>query len=318
MEFCRWKSEVGWNHEIDEVDHSLFKLVTYEYTHTRIPCTYHICSKPKAIPLILQSFLQNRTFKVKVVNHHSTSHRQDNGILQGSPLSGILFMIAINEITNLIHSPFNWILFVDDLSIHLRSSNSQRAHPILQNAVNLTQDWLWPHGSRISSTKTNLLTKNNRPPPSLPPLYLNGNAIPLVDMIKFLGRIFHLRHSWLPRNIRFIKARCLRALNVLKMLSHPIRGCNQRVLLPLYQSLVRSILNYGSPIYDVAPTSHLELLDPVQNSAIRIATGAFRTSPAINQSLRPCWHPSPPISQTNPHGKTPHRYPPTSWHTHLW
>jgi len=88
-------------------------------------------------------------------------------------------MIVINEITNLIHSPLNRILFVDDLSIHLRTSNPQRAHRIPENAVNRIQDWLSRHGFRISSTKTNLLifAKNNRTLP-YPSLYLNGNAMP--------------------------------------------------------------------------------------------------------------------------------------------
>jgi len=35
-----------------------------------------------------------------------------------------------------------------------------------------------------------------------------------------------------------------------------------------------------APIYGLAPPSHLALLDPVQNAAIRICTGAFHTSHA--------------------------------------
>jgi len=36
------------------------------------------------------------------------------------------------------------------------------------------------------------------------------------------------------------------------------------------------------PIYSLAPKSQLALLDPLQNSAIRICTGTFRTSPHLS------------------------------------
>ena len=68
----------------------------------------------------------------------------------------------------------------------------------------------------------------------------------------------------------------------LKILAHPTKGCNRKTLLPLYQSFIRSVIDYGSPVYGLTPPSQLNLLKPAQNSALRIATGAFRTSPAIS------------------------------------
>ena len=54
----------------------------------------------------------------------------------------------------------------------------------------------------------------------------------------------------------------------------PHTGCKRNRLIPVYQTLIRSILDYGSLIYSLAPKSQLALLDPIQNSAIRICTGA--------------------------------------------
>jgi len=75
----------------------------------------------------------------------------------------------------------------------------------------------------------------------------------------------------------------LRALNDLEYLAHPNTGCNRKVILPLYLSLIQSILDYGSPVYGLTPPSHLSLLDPDQNAAIRICTGAFCTSPQFSR-----------------------------------
>ena len=94
-----------------------------------------------------------------------------------------------------------------------------------------------------------------------------------------LCSIFHNLHTWIP-HIKTTEAKCLRALNILKFLFYPKYGCSRRILLLLYSTFVRYILNYGSPVYGLASPTQLKLLDPVQNAALRIATGAFRTSPA--------------------------------------
>jgi len=106
-------------------------------------------------------------------------------------------------------------------------------------------------------------------------------ANPQSDFVKLLGLLFQSNHSSI-RHIKSIKAKCLRPLNLLKILAHPTKGCNRKTLLPLYQSFIRFVIDYGSPVYGLAPPSQLNLLEPVQNSALRIATGAFRTSPAIS------------------------------------
>ena len=56
-------------------------------------------------------------------------------------------------------------------------------------------------------------------------------------------------------------------------------GADRKVLLRLYRSLVRSQLDYGSIVYGSAPKSYIQMLEPVQNQALRICLGAYRTSP---------------------------------------
>ena len=46
----------------------------------------------------LQDFLQNRTCQVRVGNAVSTVRSPENGTPQGSPLSPLLFLIAINDL----------------------------------------------------------------------------------------------------------------------------------------------------------------------------------------------------------------------------
>jgi len=67
------------------------------------------------------------------------------------------------------------------------------------------------------------------------------------------------------------------SINYLEVFFTSYPRCNRKVLLPLYQFLVRSILDYGSSIYGLAPSSQLALLDTTQNVAFRITTGTLCT-----------------------------------------
>ena len=88
--------------------------------------------------------------------------------------------------------------------------------------------------------------------------------------------VFDTKLSFLP-HIRALKARCLKALNVLKMLA--ATGADSTVLLQLYRALVRSKLDYGSTVYSSARKSYVKLLDPVHHQGLRLSLGDFRTSP---------------------------------------
>ena len=106
--------------------------------------------------------------------------------------------------------------------------------------------------------------------------YLYGSLIPVVEDFKFLGVLFDLKLSFIP-HIKHLKAKCLKALNLLKVLSHTDWGADRTVLLQLYRSLIRSKLDYGSIVYGSARPSYISSLDTVQHQGLRLALGAFRT-----------------------------------------
>ena len=70
----------------------------------------------------------------------------------------------------------------------------------------------------------------------------------LLRILNFLGIIFDRKLSFIP-HIKYLKAKCLKALNLLKVLSHTNWGADRTVLLQLYRSLIRSKLDYGSIVY---------------------------------------------------------------------
>lgn len=161
------------------------------------------------------------------------------------------------------------------------TNNLQQTHRLLQKTIQQIQIWTTNHRFRSSATKTSLVILHRQKTiPRLSPLLIRENQIPLITTTKFLGIYFDSRLSWLP-HIEKTKDKCLRYMNVLKYLAHPNTGCSRNILLHTYQTMIRPIHDYSSPIYEFAAKSHLKLLDTIQTTCIRIATGAFRTSPSL-------------------------------------
>ena len=112
-----------------------------------------------------------------------------------------------------------------------------------------------------------------------PTLLLNGTAVPVVEETKFLGVVFDCKLSFIP-HIKVLTDKCTKALKVLRVLAHTSCGADQETLLHLYRSLIRSKLDYGCTVYGSARSSYLRMLDPIQNYALRLCLGAYRTCPA--------------------------------------
>ena len=152
----------------------------------------------------------------------------------------------------------------------------------LQQCINRIEDWATSNGFKFSKSKTQCVHFCKlRKVHNDPVLYLYGSPIPVVEESKFLGVIFDRKLSFIP-HIRYLKAKCLRALNLLKVLSHTSWGADRFTLLHLYRSLVRSKLDYGSIVYGSARKSYLQILDTVHHQGLRLALGAFRTSPVTS------------------------------------
>ena len=173
------------------------------------------------------------------------------GVPQGSILSTTLFYIIINSIMNCLDPKTDGSLYmyVDDFCMCYRSTSMRTLERHLQQGINRIEDWALKNGFKFSKLKTQCVHFCQlRKIHDDSELYLYGSLIPVVDGFKFLGLIFDRKLSFIP-HIKYIKAKCLKALNLLNVLSHTNWGADRTVLLQLYRSLIRSKLDYGSIIY---------------------------------------------------------------------
>ena len=112
-------------------------------------------------------------------------------------------------------------------------------------------------------------------------LHLDGFPIPIVPTQKYLGLLLDSKLNFGP-HVDSIRNRCLRRLNILRCIAGQNWGADRTTLLRFYTSLIRPILEYNSFLFDNISQTRKASLEAVQNQAIRIITGAFRTSPTCS------------------------------------
>ena len=109
-------------------------------------------------------------------------------------------------------------------------------------------------------------------------IFIENSQIEFYESIKFLGLHFDQHLNW-KAHVMQVKAKALKALNILKKLSHTTWGADRETMLKLYKVTVLPVLEYGSQVYASASKSVLKLLDPIHHLGLRLSTGAFRSSP---------------------------------------
>ena len=220
-----------------------------------------------------------RTFRVRCRSVHSDTYTLQNGLPQGSCLSPMLFNIMINDIFDTIPAGISHSLFADDCAIWCTDRDSQHSIPRLQQALDRIENWSGKNGFIFSATKSAVMTftKNTRMLQAAD-LYLSGHIIPRVPSFKFLGIVLDSRLG-MAKHIEHVKSKCAKRMNLFRCIAGTEFGADRKTLLQLYKTLILPIIEYGAVIYAGASDNVLKKLDTIQNTFIRIAIGAMKTSP---------------------------------------
>ena len=165
----------------------------------------------------------NRSFNVRIGSTLSDTFEQEQGVPQGSILSPTLFNININSIVKCVNDTDS-SLYVDDFGIFYKSKNLENIEFRLQRCLNKVETWATENGFKFSKTKTQCVhfcQLRGLHPDQVLNSY--GSPIPVVEEANFLGLLFDKKLSFIP-HIKALKAKCLKALGVIKVLSNTNGG----------------------------------------------------------------------------------------------
>ena len=237
----------------------------------------------------LKNFVKNRTFSVRCGSTYSQPIKQEHGLPQGSPLSPTLFLILINDIFDGIFdisNNFGCSMYADDLAVWFTHPSVDIANRYIQRALNEIQNWCDKWGIEIAPNKSATLIFSNNLVNVTPytPLRLNNNVIPVVNSFKYLGIVLDRRLTF-SAHIDHIKQKCSRRLNLLRSISGTTWGADRKTLLYLYTSLIRPVIEYNAFLFDNISTTQSNRLEVIQNAALRVATGALKTTNTYTMNI---------------------------------
>ncbi|KAI5738278.1 hypothetical protein M8J77_004905 [Diaphorina citri] len=227
----------------------------------------------------IQNLHQDRTFLVRVGTVYSDPKQQEHGICQGLSISCTLFLIAINDITQNIHPKVDGCIYADDCTLFMKSKYTSEIETCMQSSLDNITNWSNTSGFLFSPQKCNAIhfckkrKVHNHPNLSISDLPLN-----FVDTIKLLGLYFDKKLTFKTHLLQ-IKSDCIKRINLMKLFCNIKWGADYKSLLQLYRGFIRSKLDYASTVYGSAPVSSLKMLDSIHHQGIRLALGAFKSSP---------------------------------------
>ena len=225
-------------------------------------------------------FLTGRNFKVVVGGTFSNTFSISTGVPQGAVSSPTLFNIAMHDVPRTPQVVTS--VFADDVSMYTVQKTLADAESVLQEAVNQFRQWCLTWGLEVNPGKSSLMYFSRKRFFRLPAVLYGDELIPIKKQKLFLGLLLDSPSlTWEP-HVNLVRQKCSKRLNLLKALGHSKFGCSRRVLMRLYTACIRSVIDYGYPIYGSTSPTNYSKLQIIQNSAVRIILGAWRSSPIID------------------------------------
>lgn len=206
----------------------------------------------------LESYLSERIFRVRVGAALSEIHTQENGVPQGCVLSCTLFIINMNTLRKALSPTIFYSVCVDDIHISFKSCNLSICERQVQ--LGAKRKWADENGFKVNTEKsTCVLFSRQRGMKPDPDIILNGAVVLVKKKYTFLGVVLDDKLTFIL-HIK-LKNKWIRAICILKILSHQSYGADKTCLVRLFDSLVRSRLDYGSVVYGSATKTALKMFE---------------------------------------------------------
>ena len=203
---------------------------------------------------LLQSIYRQSQCSLKINNKLTQFFRYERGVIQGNPLSPMLFNIYINDLFKKIEeandSPVTLdgknkicaLMFADDLIILSTSKGG------LQNSLNALHSYsmTWDLEVNMKKTKCLSFSKGNRKEKL--DLVFNNQKIEFVKEFKYLGVTINRRGNFTPT----LDDLSNKATNAIYSLNRKIniKFLSPSTILRLFDNLISPILLYGSEVWE--------------------------------------------------------------------
>ena len=217
---------------------------------------------PPYLVIFLTDYLANRKQYVSFGGADSRFYDVPCGVPQGAILSPPMFVLFINDLPALLEG-VNVFLYADDIKIWKEITSNQDVF-ILQNNIDLIEDWAIDNKMNLHPDKCEIMHYGNDRVQSQ--YRINKRTLKTTSEITDLGVVFD-RFLSFKDHIMLKQKKAFQILGFVKRTSFFLRNANTISL--LYNALVRSIVEYASPVWNPQQVSLIKLIEKIQKNFLR-------------------------------------------------
>ena len=247
---------IDFSKAFDTIDHSiLLKKLQSNYLYS------------DSIALI-ENYLSNRKQQVLVNSKLSKTRNIVCGVLQGSVLGPLLFLIYINDITSFFQD-VKIYQYADDTVISTSEETPVHTNTIISRSLENLEIWCNLNKLTINTKKTKVIyfgtTNKLKQFDQFPITYLYRNKLMKVDNYKYLGIIldcnlnYKLHIDTLLKTLRY----------KLYILSKLRRYLTIQASIAIYKTTILPYIDYGDIFYQAGPKGHLKKVQDKQTKALK-------------------------------------------------
>ena len=194
----------------------------------------------------ITDYLQNRTQMVNVNGQLSSDRRVSSGVIQGSVLGPVFFVIFINDVDQCIKNS-SILKYADDIRIYrsFKSDTTSQCEnsTLFQDDINALTNWskIWDLKFNIHKCCILHFGRSNIRSDYI----INGFPLKSKNQEKDLGLLFSVNFKF-DHHIDSIVRKANQQLGII---SRVFKNKNSQTILPLYKTFVRPFLEYNSVIW---------------------------------------------------------------------
>lgn len=216
----------------------------------------------------IKDYLTARKQKVVLGGSCSRLVSVTSGVPQGSVLGPLLFLVYINDISDVVKCRIR--MFADDCVLYTDLTD-QTDSTQLQEDLNHVEVWCKNNDMVLNTNKCVHVSFTKRVNRLMNQYILNNHVIRKEDKYKYLGVTFSEDGGW-SEHIGTVVSRAGKALGFLQ---RNLKHVTTEVKQAAYHAYVRPILEYACPVWDPFQKVHIHALERIQSLAARFVLGKY-------------------------------------------
>jgi uncharacterized protein (DUF934 family) len=210
-----------------------------------------------------ENYLSERCQRVVLDGKSSLWKKVTSGVPQGSILGPLMFLMYINDLPDELSEGTLCGIFADDTKI-ARKIETEEDSEILQEDINSLQNWGDSWGLTFNSRKCKHLRVSTSYIPPSTTYYLDEEELETVDEMVDLGTTVRSDLKWSRHITDMCKKAEGRLWLVIRTLGFYSPICAKKAA---YIAMIRSILEYNSPVWNPRYKNLLKSIEDIQRKA---------------------------------------------------